>query len=397
MFRIHYLISVLFLIQVVSSQTEELDAMFAPIPLQSQRFAKHNTVYKKIAPCLDQTTAFYPPLPPKQLQRHYKNVLNKTAIFRNARHHQYFNHTGGFLEEKWIESFIDTPLEEFNGFVPLFIDWTNMAVRIRYPENLKTVLASVLRDDVMYVTVSQHAKGIALGKYRAGWDRTPPNIFIFSSGGNGHVPVPHLWPENKSKLYKLNSSRMFSACTPEPLVSMYGYVGNGPVRKKVHKRLQNIPGVQYTPCLAPCDNWHDHLASCARFVVAPRGYGRTSFFLYEIFEHGKIPLYVYLQADLPWLPYVNIAENFMFVSSSDAVDKAVATLQSVSNAQMQYMNFYYQARKTTHFTISGILHQIMDYLNDGTENDLVCQELPPTMRGSANYAGKELGVKYVLE
>ena len=44
----------------------------------------------------------------------------------------------------------------------------------------------------------------------------------------------------------------------------------------------------------------------SRFALAPRGYGRSSFRFYEIFELGTIPIYIW--NDKNWLPFQDVID-----------------------------------------------------------------------------------------
>jgi hypothetical protein len=44
----------------------------------------------------------------------------------------------------------------------------------------------------------------------------------------------------------------------------------------------------------------------SKFVLSPRGYGRSSFRFFEIFKLGSIPIYVW--DDIEWLPYKDIID-----------------------------------------------------------------------------------------
>ena len=54
----------------------------------------------------------------------------------------------------------------------------------------------------------------------------------------------------------------------------------------------------------------------SRFIVCPRGFGRSAFKLYETLDLRRVPIYIY--DDLPWLPYMNRLEwticLFLFTS-----------------------------------------------------------------------------------
>ena len=43
----------------------------------------------------------------------------------------------------------------------------------------------------------------------------------------------------------------------------------------------------------------------SKYALAPRGYGKTSFRLYEAMQLGCVPVYIY---DEPWLPYADVLD-----------------------------------------------------------------------------------------
>ena len=105
------------------------------------------------------------------------------------------------VENHYINYFMDKPFEYFNGFVPLFIQWVDLHAHeielidlpADHPRNtsipsmatLMTALKDWLRTDVIYLVVSQDDQGIGTKL-----SLLFPNIFVFSAGGYGHVPIP---------------------------------------------------------------------------------------------------------------------------------------------------------------------------------------------------------------
>lgn len=149
--------------------------------------------------------------------------MTATARFRKwgKPFHSWAEYSGPWIENAWISTFCcdkygakpSTQNEEeeasishlrkephrrhgllkdtFSGFIPLFIQWTDLGAVSEWKDDLEaisTVLAKVLRPDVLYVTVSQHDQGLTAN----GMANIPPNILVFSGGGVGHVPIPLL-------------------------------------------------------------------------------------------------------------------------------------------------------------------------------------------------------------
>jgi hypothetical protein len=50
------------------------------------------------------------------------------------------------------------------------------------------------------------------------------------------------------------------------------------------------------------DGWRSAIQD-SKFSLCPRGFGRTSYHVMETLQMGLIPIHVYLDDDIPWIPY----------------------------------------------------------------------------------------------
>ena len=71
------------------------------------------------------------------------------------------------------------------------------------------------------------------------------------------------------------------------------------VRRRIADIIAGDPTLDAATVTYFGQDWRSRLNE-ATYVVAPRGYGRSSFFLYECLAAGALPIYVY--DDEPWLP-----------------------------------------------------------------------------------------------
>ena len=135
--------------------------------------------YRKLIPCLldsKHTTssvnisllAF-----PHDAEKHYGELMNATRPFRNLLPHEGpSEYRGPWIENHFIEHFISRDLSYFNGFFPLFLQWTDIHVadidhtapyynnsKIPTLSDLQKTLMELLRPDVMYLAVSQDDQG----------------------------------------------------------------------------------------------------------------------------------------------------------------------------------------------------------------------------------------------
>ena len=110
---------------------------------------------------------------PTDAKEHYESLLKATAIYRTIPPHKGPNtFQGPWIENHYIKNFIDKDLSYFNGFIPLFIQWTDLHVAhisrsepqyngINVPDHndfLKKMIG-LLRTDVLYLAVSQDDQG----------------------------------------------------------------------------------------------------------------------------------------------------------------------------------------------------------------------------------------------
>jgi hypothetical protein len=90
--------------------------------------------------------------------------------------------------------------------------------------------------------------------------------------------------------------------------------------------LSTVPGFDFT---IPANGWTLSVEKNnqdvfiektlhSKFALAPRGYGKSSFRFFEIFQLGCIPIYVW--DDVEWLPYKDILDYSKFCISLNVSD-----------------------------------------------------------------------------
>ena len=205
--------------------------------------------------------------------------------------------------------------EAFYPSLPVFSRWADSAFgadRAMHPKNKELFehagnpAGSSLLGDALYVALSQHdrgevASGIACRNYG--------NVLTFSSGGWGNVAIP-LIKGTAQHMSKDGSLQSDTAWQGRPRLRMFSFVGTNHLGRNV--ALSRFTSSGALPAgHAP---WFDSLLtpdwrSVARqsiFALAPRGYGRTSFRLFELLQYGTLPVYLY--DDVAWTPYQHYAD-----------------------------------------------------------------------------------------
>ena len=312
-----------------------------------------NRTYATLIPCL-QNGALWPKGRnieyPHDAEGHYYDLLERTSIFRNQPMHYYAGYEGPWIENYFIDTFIDKPLSYFNGMIPLFIQWVDIMVAANDFDKIVKLLREILRPDVLYLAVSQSDKGLE------DVQRHHPNILTISAGGWGHIPIPLIKGEVPYK--------------PLPDKFAYDTVFFGNVNQ--HSRPEAL---EHMRKMFPKYNvkfefgtyakdWDEKLRT-TRFPLAPRGFGRSSFRFSEIIQTGRAPIYVY--DDDAWLPYQgtnsSIEKYGMSVSNRDNMKGLAQFLSNMTDAKYREISeIVYKMRED--FTYRGVIKNIDLFIKD---------------------------------
>lgn len=110
---------------------------------------------------------------PIDAEKHYADLLFETQTYRNVLPHEGpSGYKGPWIENHFIKHFIGKNLSYFNGFIPLFIQWTDIHVAdiergesnynksvIPTMSDFQTRISGLLRPNVLYLAVSQDDQG----------------------------------------------------------------------------------------------------------------------------------------------------------------------------------------------------------------------------------------------
>lgn len=121
--------------------------------------------YAYLVPCLqnnpnfrdpDKATKWSPANVP-DIYSHYQTILSLTAKYRVFPYHKFETYTGPWIENYFINRFIDKPIQYFGGIIPLFVQWSDYSSAVGDWDRttLFDDLKRVLRRDVIYCLVSQ--------------------------------------------------------------------------------------------------------------------------------------------------------------------------------------------------------------------------------------------------
>ena len=262
-------------------------------------------------------------------------------------------HTGNYLEDFIFEYYKENrDIFDKSGRIMIPVSWTTL-----YVDNVNINVQEYL--DALpkgrYWTVSQHDDGIR--------QQLPPDTLHFAAGGRGGgIPILLVCsPIPKERIGEIPSisSRQF-------LCSFVGSTTH-PIRQ-LYRNLYGTPEAQFHGMICNTDKWSQsvsddklinfiNITKNSKFAFAPRGYGLSSFRLYEIMQMDTIPIYC---SDIEWLPWTDELNwnEFSVIISPNDLPNLYKKLIEISPAQMQRMIDRKNEIYDDYFTMEGIVKQI---------------------------------------
>lgn len=252
-------------------------------------------------------------------------------------------HEGLYLEDYFYEW---SKGKKFNReYLPIF--WTSLYCN-NEPINIQNILDRFPRDG-KYFTVCQHDD--------APLQRLPPDTKVFSSGAHRNdptlIPLPYICSLIKSPdLYKQRNI----------FCSFVGSVTNN-IRTSMIEKLKNnskyyIQHQNWTPSV-PIENFKKFKDVTERsvFALCPRGYGKSSFRLYECMQLGSVPVYISDVHYLPWSDELDWSKLAILLSEKD-IDNIDQILSSIPEGHINTIKNYTKKVYNEYFTLEAVCKQI---------------------------------------
>eukprot|EP00931_Biecheleriopsis_adriatica_P082523 TRINITY_DN5596_c0_g1_i1.p1 TRINITY_DN5596_c0_g1~~TRINITY_DN5596_c0_g1_i1.p1 ORF type:complete len:741 (+),score=116.16 TRINITY_DN5596_c0_g1_i1:134-2356(+) len=319
---------------------------------------------------------------PADAEAHFEEVNRTTAMFV-WKYHKWAGHDGPWIENYWIKHFGDlwknrqpgVLLKDiFGPFIPILAPWvdTTVAQHHRYGRKTWQRFRENLRPNVLYITVSQNDEGIpARDDFQL---EEIPNLLVLSAGGHGHVAVPLL-----KQIEKIRSEGM-SMYQRKYFVSYMGSLNHSPGNVR---RLMDITVTRWGKAhrkevkVGSGNDWKEVMANSC-LSLAPRGFGRSAFHIMETLQMGLVPIYVWFEKDIPWLPYPQLWKDELIGFStlpSESHLGALLNRLAANMSRLEEMEARIRSMRTSHFLPEGIMSQIQRFML-GQPNDLRCRPLP---------------------
>jgi hypothetical protein len=263
-------------------------------------------------------------------------------------------HTGEYLEEYFFKRWNEENIQTDRQYIDVF--WTNNFCNSMFAgqqyENVQEQLDSVLSSDGKYFTVSQFDDGP--------FEKFPEDTLIFSAGGNREgdniIPIPLICSPIPKELISNKEKTIFA--------SFVGSRDTHPIRMDMCKNLSGKDGYEISAgnwsTTVPMDNFERFLdITCSsKFGLAPRGYGKSSFRMYEILQLGTVPVYI---SDVHYLPWSDELDwnDFCVPVNEDEIEDIDSILKSISD--VEYNNLLENGKKVyeEYFTLESMFKNII--------------------------------------
>lgn len=258
------------------------------------------------------------------------------------------HHVGPRLQDISLKYFTDNKGTDDWVYLPIF--WNNYFVVHSFGKDPEAM--NLLKDYYGETVKKYSGRRIwTLCEYADGILFDTPELTVFSCGGPGNkqtrktYPLPLLCdphPVNRTKSNKY-------------IATFVGNINTHPCRLDLLRIFGDRPGwyvggtvnTQQFECLM--DN------SC--FALCPRGYGPTSYRLYEAIQMGCVPVYI---GDEFWLPYKEEIEwnSFCKIVPINEISMLAKNLETTSKETIETMQNELHSVYESHFTMLATVKYI---------------------------------------
>jgi hypothetical protein len=272
-------------------------------------------------------------------------------------------HTGDYLEQYFFNFYLKNQQQfELLKYKYIPVLWTDLYL---YSPTLIDQLQKDLNEldeNCYYFTVSQHDD--------APYQNLPKNTVKFSAGGNipNCIPIPLICSPipNIPNLTQKDVFCSFVGSITQPIQG-WGKISYD-IRMKMLEALVNNPDYILKPKHWSPEIKQDRkdlfldITARSKFTLCPRGYGASSFRLYEAIQLKSVPIYIYYQK--PYLPFsskINWNDAVILINENE-ISEIDQRLKSISDEKYHQMINYGQEIYPKFFTLEGMCANILEDL-----------------------------------
>lgn len=248
-------------------------------------------------------------------------------------------HKGLYLEE----IFCKNPKKNKDRYL-IPVNWTNI-----YKQKKETLLQekiNQLNPDEKYYCVCTHDD--------APKETLPKDTLVYSAGGNNTKATPIPLVVSKVPSYTKRNKDIYAS-----FVGSYTH----PIRLQMAKYTQHTKFVlsinpQWSETVQ--DNqfkFFEEVSSRSQYILCPRGYGTTSYRMYEAFQYKAVPVYI---SDKFWLPWENqIDWNKLIIRITPGQIPSIKDILSDYDDRREAMIQYASKVYEDFFSLEGVVKRIL--------------------------------------
>jgi hypothetical protein len=230
---------------------------------------------------------------------------------------------------------------DIKNFMYLPIYWTAYHVSTGYGKSvneLKNFVENIKTDKRLFTTV-QYDDGTLVDS-----SLLKKNCVVFGAGGIGGIPIPLLSSPHSATMVE----------NPKWFASFCGSKATHPLREELVQEFSFKSDVEIGNGNV---KYFEDTISNSVFTLCPRGYGKTSFRLYEAIQLGSIPVYIY---DDLWLPFTEFLhwQDFCILCHRSEIKGLYNRLKEVNRFELRKELKKVQYLFTMEYTLQYIFQRI---------------------------------------
>jgi hypothetical protein len=273
-----------------------------------------------------------------------------------------FYHTGKDLEEYFIDFYFKNKIL-FNQTDYTFIPVKWVALFNHYRDLIPKLEQDIKKLDPTkkYFTVSQHDD--------APYIQLPPKTVNFSAGGNieDTIPIPLICSPLNYTIKEKDIFCSFVGSVPQNIggfASLAYSLRMHMLEHLVNKNNYVLKPKHWSPDVnTERQNMFLDITARSKFTLCPRGYGATSFRLYEAMQLESVPVYIYYKQ--PFLPFKDEIDwsTFCILIDSENMSQIDNILTSITEETR--INMIVAAKKiySKYFTLPAVCDNICRIIN----------------------------------
>lgn len=264
---------------------------------------------------------------------------------------KYPDHNDTTLEEEMFKRLaqVSDKIKSKYSYLPIF--WTTYFVRNYFasdPVAMRRLTEFVDRIKEPWFTISQYDDGIVMG------DKIKTEHISMSAGGYGDVWLPLTCNPRHEDTVRLPTKYK---------ASFVGSFQTYKWRTGFAEKLKSVEGFFIHDSSAGGPDIFEKTMLESEFALCPRGYGRTSFRLYEAMQMGTIPIYISDHHILPFEKYIDWGEFCVLVSMDD-VEKIPSMISVLSEGPIRKMSYTCRQVWKEYFSYEACAKMIIKILEE---------------------------------